>query len=183
MTLVAALSLTGGCSESDVGNGAAPLTEGCTDAERGTTLLSAENRFGFCGSECDFELTLQSCDSLGGCDFVALGVLNVSNNLMRTNRGTLSAMAQWGARSLVAAVADSTLDEVYGCPDCADGGASRVTLSRSGVTTTHWYEFGSPPQPLVEVDEFVQSLIEALDLCQSNDEVTLLPTCTPRAAR
>jgi hypothetical protein len=46
-----------------------------------------------------------------------------------------------------------SLEDVYGCPDCADGGAEWVEIAAAGLNKRVTFEFGSPPpelEPLVE---------------------------------
>jgi heat shock protein HslJ len=62
------------------------------------------------------------------------------------------------------AMADFTvldqLDEVYGCPDCADGGAEWVSMGLSGRVETVRFEYGVKLEPIAEL---VQALRDVRD--------------------
>jgi hypothetical protein len=65
------------------------------------------------------------------------------------------------------AVADSNigeLDAVYGCPDCADGGAEWVEVVSRGSTKRVTFEFGDPPPDLRRVLEKLRIIRATLDL-------------------
>jgi hypothetical protein len=66
---------------------------------------------------------------------------------------TLSS-AEWEEISQLAAHTDlSSLPNVIGCPDCADGGAETLTIARGSETRTISLEHGAtiaPAQPLLE---------------------------------
>lgn len=149
----------------------------CTDRERTTILAGGSNSWGLCVGECMFELAIDA--GTGTCDDAQLTTRErLTTTTLRTNRGLLTPRAHEAARELATAVQDATLEATYGCPDCADGGASTITLLRSGVESTHEYEFGSPPPALQELDAFVQELITSLRSCESGPLITIDGACT-----
>ena len=70
--------------------------------------------------------------------------------------------------------------EVYGCPDCADGGARTLDLVRDGVRTSHRYEASQTPVELSDADALVRALIQDLRACESSVWVDVPPGCAPR---
>jgi len=50
------------------------------------------------------------------------------------------------------------MDEVYGCPDCADGGAEWVTMNLSGRIETVKFEYGAKLKPLAELLELLRAV-------------------------
>jgi len=50
------------------------------------------------------------------------------------------------------------MDEVYGCPDCADGGAEWVTMTLSGRIETVKFEHGTKLEPLAELLELLRAV-------------------------
>ena len=94
--------------------------------------------------------------------------LIISNNfgdILAFNTGTMTPDGQVAMKNAVKALDGVKLKELYGCPDCADGGASSVTLVRDGVISSHVYEYGAPPAALAAVDSFVTTLMEPLKTC------------------
>jgi hypothetical protein len=94
------------------------------------------------------------------------------------NRGRLTSI---GASRLagVAASLPSDLLERYGCPDCADGGASSVTVVRESGTRRTEYEYGNPPTELAAADQFLTGVIQALRECRTTSDVTVESPCVP----
>jgi heat shock protein HslJ/predicted secreted protein len=50
------------------------------------------------------------------------------------------------------------MDEVYGCPDCDDGGAEWVTMTLSGRIETVKFEYGAKLEPLAELLELLRAV-------------------------
>jgi hypothetical protein len=146
-------------------------------------IAAARRSFGECRGECDFRLIIDRADATGEneCDTVMLEIRGwFPGPCLRTNSGVLTPQGHRLARELAKGLVGEQLDDVYGCPDCADGGASSVTLRRGGVSSSHQYECGSPPDRLTEVDEFTSGLIDALSACASHDNILVDQGCTPR---
>lgn len=156
----------------------------CQDTARDSILLGGARIFGLCGEGCNSKLIIDASplDVIGACDVVDLEVCDQQPSGFCTDHtGTLTAAGHERARMMAAALEGVPLDPIYGCPDCADGGASRVHLARSGTgTTVHTYEYGGPPSVLQDVDAFVQGLIDDLRACRASTYVLPDPGCTPR---
>jgi hypothetical protein len=71
------------------------------------------------------------------------------------------------------------LQETYGCPDCADGGASFLALLRDSDSHRSEYEYGNPPAELAAIDAFLKEVMDALGQCRATADVTLDGSCTP----
>ncbi len=69
------------------------------------------------------------------------------------------------------------LDETYGCPDCADGGAMHLVLDQLGDLTEHHWEYSAPPADLADVDALFHDLRGALIDCVSSTWIDPDPAC------
>lgn len=76
-------------------------------------------------------------------------------------------------------LATASLAEVYGCPDCLDGGGMHLEYEREGVIATSDWESGSPPEALVDVDALFAHLRAALKDCTTTEWVEPVPSCVP----
>lgn len=155
----------------------------CPDTSRDPIVLGGGSSFGFCGTACQRELEIAASplDVEGACDVVTLEVCdNGPNPLCTTHSGTLTSAGHAEARAVARALEGVRLDPVYGCPDCADGGASQLVLQRSSGRSEHVYEFFSPPAVLEDADAFVQGLVDALSNCRATNHVVPDPSCSPR---
>lgn len=136
-------------------------------------LVSGGSSFGECAGACRFELSFgQQSAQLVVEDWSGGAPLGVN-----TGDYTTAGLA------LVDGVEESltmaTLNDIYGCPDCDDGGASWVQLFQADLSTVHRYEFSNPPAELEQYDQLLQSMVSALRSCQANDHITPTTDCTP----
>ncbi|GAB4533861.1 MAG: hypothetical protein Tsb0020_49620 [Haliangiales bacterium] len=131
--------------------------------------------FGECIDDCvgdlaltgdSLEYTIHSWDDSEPPSFVATATLTAAG------RGELQAA--------LTGLEDATLDEVYGCPDCADGGLSWVRLARDGTLSDHTYEYSRPPADLEAIDGLVSAWMSALASCASTEAVKIDAGCVPR---
>ncbi len=93
---------------------------------------------------------------------------------------TLTAAGRGELQAALTALEAVTLDEVYGCPDCADGGLSWVSLARDGTLSEHTYEYSRPPADLEAIDGLVSTWMDALVSCTSTESVKIDVGCVPR---
>jgi hypothetical protein len=98
------------------------------------------------------------------------------------NRGILTSAGLQAVYMTMVELRDVPLEERYGCPDCADGGASHVTIARDGESSIHTYEFGAPPEVLAELDSLLTELMSALESCTSTGYIDVDAGCVPRSA-
>jgi hypothetical protein len=139
-----------------------------------TSLTGAGWSFGMCLGYCSADLEID-----GGVATLAGRDRELEDPLF-VNTGTLTAEAQEAIALAMAGLDGVALEEVYGCPDCADGGAAYLTLVRDGATSRHDMEYGSPPQELEGVHELAMSIIDALETCRSDALVTITGECQPQ---
>jgi hypothetical protein len=145
----------------------------CMDAQRDDIVAGGGRSFGECIGECRFTLTIAAAAI---CDRAVLEICSWDREeRCRLLDGGLTEAGHLQARGLALELEGVRLQERYGCPDCADGGASQLRLIRNGVESTHEYEFGNPPDVLAEHDRFIQGTIDALQNCEETDFV--LPNC------
>lgn len=138
---------------------------GGSGGETGLVMVDGGNQFGECTGACRFAVTFQpSALQLVVSDYGASQDIAV-------NYGSLTDAGQVALAALDDELASSTLQDIYGCPDCDDGGASWLRLSRVGSTTDHQYETGNPPPELVQYDAFLQDVLVALRTCADSANV------------
>jgi hypothetical protein len=140
------------------------------------SLVGAGWSFGMCGGYCNADLDID------GDALVFTGSGHIGEEPLFVNRGTLTTVARERIDTAVKALVDD-LEPVYGCPDCADGGAGYVVLASGDTITRHDMEFGRPPAVLVELREIAVSIIGPLETCESNELVDVADDCTPWPAR
>jgi hypothetical protein len=117
----------------------------CTESvpsETGDTfvVIRSETSFGMCMGYCRTELFIDRLDAR-----LTYRSHEVQAYPPRTYTIELT-LGEW--RQLVDVTdrqAFLRLDSVYGCPDCADGGAEAVELEWSGERRRVLFEYGNPP--------------------------------------
>ncbi|HXV59161.1 MAG TPA: hypothetical protein VEK15_00600 [Vicinamibacteria bacterium] len=137
-----------------------------------TRLLEAGWSFGFCLGSCNGTLTVQN-ETL---DYRVTD--REGNQVLASSQGHLTAAGSAGLSTLLSDI-PQPLDDVYGCPDCADAGAAYVILNRDGVSRRSIYEYPNPPAELAALDEFLKEVMDALGACQSTAQVTIEGDCSP----
>lgn len=161
-----AIALAGACgtgSESSIERGA----EGGSLA-----VVGAGWSFGLCGGACQGDLQIDEC----GVRYLVTG-WNQSIEPYVDNSGVLTEAGEGKLGASVEAVDMSSLEERYGCPDCADGGAAYISLSRESAVSTHWYEFSSPPTELNALDQLLGEIMDALGGCTADEKLSLGDDC------
>lgn len=159
-----------------------PNPSSCEDQQRSDMILSAENQFGMCLGQCRSKIQLNA-DPLGNaCDGVSLVISdNQGTATPVTNLGRLTPLGHERARSLTLPLRGLSLESVYGCPDCADGGVTRIELAREGISSIHAFDYSAgPPTELAGVNGFVQALIQSLKTCTTSEYLDVIEgSCTP----
>ncbi len=110
---------------------------------------------------------------------VTLNLSDRAGAFIQANTGTLTAGGVNTMHAAAAPLLNVNIVPVFGCPDCADGGASYVDLERNGVVTNHAYPFNGPQPALVAVDDVTSSVMTALRACIASPYVTPDPACVP----
>ena len=137
------------------------------------SLLGAGWSFGMCLGLCTADLVVQA-------ERLVLTARDRENaEPLYENRGSLTKKGLERIGAAVNRLSGVTLDPVYGCPDCADGGAFYLLLEKKGPPTRHDLEFGRPPEVLAEVHGLAMGVIEALETCRSDALVTVDDDCVP----
>ncbi len=137
------------------------------------SLVGAGWSFGMCGGYCNADLVID------GEQLVLTGWNRITDEALYVNRGALTPAALERIDAELGRLGGLELDPVYGCPDCADGGAAYLVLSRDGVVSRHDTEFGRPPEVLADLEGLAMSMIDALETCASDDLVTVADACEP----
>lgn len=158
-------------SSAPVTSAPTPTTSTVVDAAPdGRVLVAAGSSFGMCGGPCNSTITFED-PATGRFRWTAT---DHDGTLHGVASGSLTARERVRLGALLDGL--PALDEVYGCPDCADGGAAHVTLEPGGTTT---YPFGEPPEALRELDRWVAALLAAASTCDERDLVVLDAGCVP----
>lgn len=140
------------------------------------TLTGAGWSFGMCLGYCAADLELSDAQ------VVLTGLDREQDMPVFTNEGELTAQAISQLDAATAALGGTTLESVYGCPDCADGGAAYLQLERDGTDYRYEMEFGAPPEELADVYDLAMTISSALETCTSNELVTVAEGCAPYVA-
>jgi hypothetical protein len=149
------------------------LGEGAGEGLAGPSLVAAGWSFGFCLEYCYADLAIE------GDDLILTGRDRPDEDPIFVNRGTLTPEGRALLDAAIAELEGVALEPVYGCPDCADGGAFYIELHRDDVVERVAMEFGSPPDVLAEAYAFSASVIGALEACQSSELVEVAEDCVP----
>jgi hypothetical protein len=135
-------------------------------------IVDAGWSFGFCIGPCRGELRQDG-------DTLALRVTDrTGSQVIAENRGRFTSEGSARLAGLSASLPADLLER-YGCPDCADGGASWLTVIRGSGTRRTEYEYGKPPSELDAMDEFLAGVMQALRECRATSDVTIVAGCTP----
>lgn len=138
------------------------------------SLVGAGWSFGMCLGYCNADLVVDG-------DALALtGRDHTLEDPLFVNRGTLTAEAQALIAEAAAGLDGVAPETVYGCPDCADGGAAYLAFLRDGATSRHDMEYGNPPQELAVLEELSMAVVAALEACQSDELVSVAEDCQPQ---
>lgn len=137
------------------------------------SLIGAGWSFGMCLGLCNADLVVEA-------EGLVLTARDRGKKEPRyENRGSLTTEGLERIGAALDRLHGATLDPVYGCPDCADGGAFYLLLEKDGASTRHDLEFGRPPEVLAELHGLAIGVIEALETCRSDALVTVDDNCTP----
>lgn len=137
------------------------------------SLVGAGWSFGMCGGYCTADLVMVDGS------LILVGGGWTSDEPLYEHRGTLTAKGNGLISAAVEKLRGLPLEPVYGCPDCADGGAAYVVLDRDGVSSRHDMEFGRPPEILAQLHELAMAMIDALETCRSDEIVVVSDDCEP----
>jgi hypothetical protein len=141
------------------------------------SLMGAGWSFGMCGGYCRADL------AVGPHELVLTGGSHMTVEPVFVNRGALTAVGRKQLEAAVEASDSVALRPVYGCPDCADGGAAYLTLTQDGQTSRHEMELADPPPELADLHGLAMQMISSLETCNSGELVIVDDECTPPPAR
>lgn len=132
--------------------------------------------------------------SFGECSELCVGELQISGTEVRIERrswdrslsvvatGRLSDDARNRLDTMQAALSGTPLDDVYGCPDCADGGAAWIDLVPVAGARRVTYEFGAAPDVLSDWEAFRRGVSDALAACESSAVIAVGTDCVTEPA-
>jgi hypothetical protein len=148
-----------------VGASTMPAVAGADDQ-----LSGAGWSFGMCAGTCRADLVLDDDHLiLTGSDRAGAPLIETQASLTVDGRAALD--------SALATLGDTPLEPQYGCPDCADGGASYLVVDRAGTSTRHDMEFGNPPPELADLASLSSRIIDAMRECRSDELVSVGADC------
>jgi len=151
------------------------IDDGCPDPNTDAWLTAGGTSFGFCAGACKRDVTIAED---GAVHMIASGH---DDTIYADNKGVLTKTGQIAVMGIAGDLLGVSLDGVYGCPDCADGGAAQVVLKRQGKLSKHVYEFGNPPAELTAADDFVKDLLADMASCTETENVAPDADCVPYA--
>jgi hypothetical protein len=149
---------------------------------RSHTLVGGGRTFGFCATNCSYELLFEAASAQDECGtYGAVVALKDSQNrdVLTRYRAKLTDAAWQESERLGLALAQETLKQSYGCFDCLDGGTSWVTTRGLDAALPHYYDWGIAPAVLAEADGFVQELIDQIRACQGGAWVSACEELAP----
>lgn len=129
--------------------------------------------FGMCGGYCTADLVIE------GDELVLTGSGRIGEEPLFVHVGRLTAMGRERLATAAGRLHGVPLEPIYGCPDCADGGAANLVLDRAGDVSRHDMDFGRPPEVFDELHGMAMALIDALEICVSDELVTVADDCEP----
>ncbi len=142
--------------------------------EEGRQMIQGGNSWGECAGACRFEI------SFGG-DEAELVISDWGGSTpMATNYGSFTSEGRAMVEGVEESLSMASLQDIYGCPDCADGGASWVRLNIAGFESTHQYEYGNAPAELSEFDTLLQDFVTALRSCEASAWIEPDEACVPQ---
>ncbi len=166
------LSLAPGCDDPDDGDGDG-VENNDDGGEIDAAIVAAGYSFGECAGGCVGNLTI------GDDDALVMTVEDWSAQVLVENTGSLTVDGRSLLDAAAAELAEMTLQATYGCPDCDDGGASRIDVRVGEASSSHAYEFANPPPELTSADNLTTQIINALRDCVDADLVIVDEGCTP----
>jgi len=137
-------------------------------------LEGAGSYAGECGGLCRYDL-----EFLYGNDDAILRLVGSGwdNTIYLENTAWLTQVGLDRAASLAGSLAGQELQEVYGCPDCADQGGFYLERSVFGNQSRHDYDAYDLPPVFDEVHPFLRSLVNDLANCAGNQYMQIQPEC------
>ncbi len=135
-------------------------------------LAGAGWSFGMCAGYCGADL------SVDGAALVQSGHARAPDEQLYEHHGTLTAEGLARFDDAASALAGVTLEDTYGCPDCADGGAAYVVIATGDGESRHTMEFGKPPEVLADVYDLSTAVMNALESCEASALVEVAEDCT-----
>jgi hypothetical protein len=133
-------------------------------------VVEAGWSFGECMDGCMGLLELKGAS-------LQLTVLAGDGTVQHQAKGILTTGAAAKLEDIEVALAGKPLQTVYGCPDCADGGAFHVTFSDGAKSSTHTYDYGKPPAALANLDQLLGTAIAGLKACKGDEVVVIQGQC------
>ncbi|MEM1125145.1 MAG: hypothetical protein AAGI71_00735 [Bacteroidota bacterium] len=132
------------------------LHEEAASPRAGLTITRGTS-FGLCAGYCQTELTATA----EGIVFVRRAratedpTLTEERDLSADTWRTLAEQVNWDQLD--------AMDEVYGCPDCADGGTEWLEVIDEGRTNRITFEYGQAPREIVTLVSDLRALAASFD--------------------
>lgn len=130
-----------------------PAVPGSTDG----VVIRSGTSFGMCVGYCSTELSLSERE-------VRFIRSSRSAEYPPLTRHQAMSAERWNAiRAAIDWNALAGLEAVYGCPDCADGGAEWIEVTSAGTTKRVTFEYGAELPELASLQGQIRALREHLD--------------------
>ncbi len=135
-------------------------------------FLSGGFQSGECMGACGFDIALVDSE-------LTLIIISDAGVTLHEATATITETGGAALEQTLGVLSDATLDEVYGCPDCLDGGETHATLLRGADESDHRWESGNPPTELEDLDTFIRDSIGDIIDCTSSEALTQAANCDP----
>jgi hypothetical protein len=119
--------------------------------------------FGMCGGECLSDLVLAPDGA------VTLETSGWGGELYTVVTGTAQEATEEAVDAAWEALDREALQQTYGCPDCADGGAEYASFDDGLAPARSTWEWGNPPPELQALWDVLHPLLEAMRACDDGD--------------
>jgi hypothetical protein len=121
------------------------------------SVIRTGTSFGFCAGYCMTELEISSSQAR----LIRTG-RDSQRNPPQVTQVELSGAEVARIRSLAASIAFADLKDVYGCPDCADGGAEWVEIDTGALRKRVTFDHAAGPPELQPLLQELRTLRERL---------------------
>jgi len=144
----------------------------CTPLDETYQVWSYSESYGLCQGYCNETVVVNGGQVLYNAFASGIDEPEIDNTGELTQAGT-------DALRAAAIDRDVEFDDVYGCPDCNDGGAAELELILDDETQVVQYPIGDAPEDLEPVDALFRELLDTLATCGQSDLVTVDDGCMP----
>ena len=128
---------------------------GPSEEVRGVSQINSGTSFGFCIGYCHTELTIQSSELTFSRKSWDRGDSTPPDQLVER---TISSSLWRSLVDLVEFEVITQMKDVYGCPDCTDGGSEWIEITHLGVSKRVTFEYNAILEPISVLVDSLRSI-------------------------